>query len=100
MTVFDIKPYLSSEYSDQIGEALFHFSEFADTQPHKKAANEEAQTETWPIKLTFTAKQTPTKPVDYADHRIKGINRAPPIRHDTGAKSDGRDIEAQLHDER
>ena len=86
--------------SDQIGEALFHFSELADAEPQEEAGDAEAEPKAGQIELAFAAEQAPAKSVDDADHRIEGIKQAPLLRDDAGAEADRRHIETELHDER
>src|SRR5438067_996611 len=47
-----------------------------------------------------TAEKRPAESVDHADHRIERVEKAPALRNDRARESDGRDVEAHLHDER
>src|SRR5438552_14487632 len=98
MTKSDIDVRFSRR-SDQIGEAFLHFSELAETQPKKKAGQNEAEEEAGPIEPAFTPKQAPAETIDDADHGIEGVEKKPLVRDDPRAESDRRHIEAHLHQE-
>src|SRR5690348_9659868 len=86
--------------SNQVGETLFHPPELPNAEPHEKAGDAKAEPKARPIKLAFTAEQAPAKSIYDADHRIEGIEKAPPLRNDARAEADRRHVKAQLHNER
>ena len=49
------------------------------------------------MKSDCTAADGPTKTVDYSDHRVKRVEKAPLFRDDLAAKAHGGDEESELH---
>src|SRR5438552_1038109 len=90
----------SSAILDQIGEAAFSAPEIGDAEPQEQGHDAEAEEEPGCVEPALAPQHAPSKAVDDADHRVEAVPEAPGFGHDGARKSDRRDVEPELDDER
>lgn len=84
------------ERSDHIGKSLFHFTEIPGTAGANENGDDERSDEAGPPESAVAAKDCPAEAVDDANHGIERVEKAPLVRDDTAAESDGRKVESKL----